>query len=214
MGRDERSAEAVTFAAALAALSPVLLAGPGAPDGVRIRADLLPASAWGSNLRGILTTAQWDGLRLPVCAAAAGRCQICGTARRDRRPDCHEQWSFELRSLDPGEPAIPVQRLERLVALCAGCHAIQHIGLAGLRGQMDEVRSRLARLNAWSPSQVAADISRANRRFALLEAVPWDLDLAVLAGCIEIPGFPELYIEAGAREYLPRARQVLSDRRD
>jgi hypothetical protein len=172
---------------------------------VRLRADLLPASSWGSNLRGILTASAWDRLRRPVIEAAGGRCQICGARPRARQPDCHEQWAFALGAQDDGA-AIPVQRLIRLVALCTGCHAVQHVGLAGLRDQMDQVRARLARLNHWDSGQVAADLHRAGQRFTLLEAVPWDLDLQVLAGQIEVVGFPDLYIPASARAYLGHAR--------
>lgn len=201
----EINAGAREFARVLALLSPDLLAGSGAADGVRIRADVLPASAWGSNLRGILSGAAWAKLREPVVEAALGRCQICGATPRTRRPDCHEQWAFGLR--DEGEGSfIPVQHLVRLVALCPGCHAVQHVGLAGLRDQLDQVRARLARLNHWDAGAVAADLTRADQRFQLLEQVPWDLDLGVLAGQIKIAGFPDLYIPSGAREHLGHSR--------
>jgi hypothetical protein len=198
---------AKAFAVALAALSPDLLAGPAAPDGVRIRADLLPASAWGSNLRGILSAQEWERLRLPIIDAAGGCCEICRARPASRRPDCHEQWAFELRAIAPDEMPLPVQRLVRLVALCPGCHSVQHIGLASLRGYLDEARARLAQLNSWSAVEVAADLHRANQRFALLEVVPWDLDLQILAGQIEVKGFPDLYIPSSAREYLGHARR-------
>lgn len=193
------------FARVLALLSPDLLAGPGAADGVRLRADVLPTSAWGSNLRGILSGSAWERLRKPVIEAAGLRCQICGAKPRTRAPDCHEQWAFELR---PAHDAslIPVQRLVRLVALCPGCHAVQHIGLAGLRDQMEQVRARLARLNHWDSGAVSADLRRAGQRFELLEQVPWDLDLRALSDQIEIPGFLDLYIPSSAREYLGHSR--------
>ena len=196
---------AAAFAAELAALSPALLAGPSASDGVRLRADLLPASTWGSNLRGLLSPTQWDRLRAPVLAAAGLRCQICGAARPARRPDCHEQWIFGLEAIVPGDIPLPVQRLVRLVALCPACHEVQHVGLAGLRERLAEVRARLGQLNSWTPAQVSADLDRAARRSVLLEQVPWDLDLRTLAGQIEIPGFPDLYLDAAARERLGHA---------
>src|SRR5215475_10253855 len=47
--------------------------GPG-----RLSCDLLPASTWGSNLRGMFSPAEWDNLRIPVCTAAGDICEVCG----------------------------------------------------------------------------------------------------------------------------------------
>src|SRR6185437_14128331 len=78
------------------------LAGPDAPDGVRIRSNLLPPGTHGSNIRRIIDKQTWDRLRIPVAENAQRGCEICGSPsmRNDRtvRPDCHEKWVFEFRA--------------------------------------------------------------------------------------------------------------------
>lgn len=179
---------------------PDLLAGPTATDGVRLRADALPTSTWGSNLRGILSPKEWDTLRRAVVDAAVRRCEICGRPGVPRGPlHCHEKWVFEIVE------RIPVQRLERLVALCVACHRVQHVGLAGVRGEMALVKSQLTKVNKWGLPQVIADLARAQARSHLLEQLEWDLDLRVLTGQANIKGWPDLYILASGRPYLGNA---------
>lgn len=167
------------------------------PNGVRLRADMLPPTVWGSNLRGILDQKAWDRLRIPVCQAAGNRCVACGVYDVRRRPDCHEHWAFHRRA-DGGW----YQRLVELVPLCTACHDTQHIGLANIRGRLGLVRQQLARVNHWHPDEVEDDILRARMRFLALQAHDFDLDLSILAGQVHIPGYDELYIPAEARRVL------------
>lgn len=171
--------------------------GPG-----RLYPDLLPENVWGSNLRGILSRAEWDRLRIPVCESAGNVCEVCGrpgfdpsTGRR-RRPDCHELWSFEIR----GDRF--VQRLDRLIALDADCHRAQHIGLAAVKGEIHLVRRRLAEVNGWEAERSQAAIEEAIASFRYRSSFRWDLDLSLLHGQINLQGFPNLIISAGDRARL------------
>jgi hypothetical protein len=172
-------------------------------SGVRIRFDLLPNEVWGSNLRSILSQAEWDRLRIPVCEAAGNVCQICGEPSggleegRSRRPDCHERWAFEI--VDGGRS---VQRLVQLVALCPTCHQTQHFGHAQLEGFEEIVSERVAKLNGWSDDEVNSDKSRAGDRYKALRGREWDLDLSVLSGLVSIAGCPDLVVPAIQRASL------------
>ncbi|WP_187686793.1 hypothetical protein [Nocardia wallacei] len=176
------------------------LAGPGAPDGVVIRSDLLPPSTHGSNIRGIVDRAIWDALRIPVCTAADNRCEICGEQAvrngRPARPDCHEKWVFDTGS------DRPVQRLKRLIALCPGCHQVQHSGLARVKRAEHEVVARLCRLNNWTQDQAADDLDRSSARCRYLDRFEWDLDLSVLRGQLVVRRYQNLYIPAADRARL------------
>lgn len=179
----------------------VRLIDPGAADGVRIRTDMLPSTTWGSNVRGLVSHKDWDRLRLPVCAAAENRCEVCGrhgrrVNGRTLRPDCHEIWVFETRN------GRNVQRLERLIALCKACHSVQHMGRAAARGTTEHTIRTLQRVNGWSRDEALADIRRAIARFEALDHVQFDLDLSVLAGKLSLPGYPDLYIPAAERSEL------------
>ncbi|WP_107661168.1 hypothetical protein [Nocardia suismassiliense] len=176
------------------------LAGSTAPDGIGIRADQLPPSTHGSNLRAVVSAAVGDALRIPVCAAAGDRCEICGAESRSsgraRRPACHEKWEFEFRE------GRPVQRLARLVALCTGCHEVQHAGYARVQRREHEVVRRLCTLNGWTAEQAHADLARADARCAALDAFSWDLDLSVLRGQLVLEEYAELMVPAEERARL------------
>jgi hypothetical protein len=171
--------------------------GPG-----QLHPDLLPEQVWGSNLRAILSRQGWDELRIPVCARAKNRCEVCGDTASDpvsgslRRPDCHELWSFEIQS------DRFVQRLSGLVAMCPNCHRCMHVGLAERRGELDRVREQLARINGWNRSEVEAALNSAFGAFQGRRGFSWDLDLTLLHGRIQVPGFPGLVVPAESREAL------------
>ena len=176
------------------------LAGPDAPDGVRIRSNLLPPGTHGSNIRAIVDKQTWDRLRIPVAETAQMACEICGSPStrngRTLRPDCHEKWVFEFRA------GTPVQRLERLIALCPACHQVQHSGLARIQGLEGEVIAHLQRVNGWSRQSAVQDLIRASERCRALDRYEWDLDLSTLAGQLVVEGFASLYIPAAARPEL------------
>ncbi|SDD86511.1 hypothetical protein [Glycomyces harbinensis] len=171
--------------------------GPGL-----IYPDVLPENVWGSNLRGILPRADWDRLRIPVCEAAGMRCEVCGQPGHDpqtgrpRRPDCHEIWHFEVTS------TTAVQRLARLIALCVDCHRLQHIGLANLRGEESLVKMQLKAVNAWSNDEIDLALENAAERLNWRSRYNWDLDLSLLAGKLQIRGYPCLVIAAKDRRRL------------
>lgn len=156
-----------------------------------LRADLLPPSTHGSNLRSLLPATRWKALCAPVRDAAGQVCEVCG-ATGTRALDVHERWVF-------GGGA---QRLERLAALCPACHETQHIGRAGLLGRGEDVLSHLQKVNGWTRRQAVTDVVRAQMRFEALGERTFDLDLRALAGRIEIKGHPTLVIPAAERESL------------
>lgn len=174
----------------------ILPIGPGV-----IYPDLLPSNVWGSNLRGIFSRDQWDTLRLPVCAAADNRCEVCDEHSiddrgRQRRPDCHELWHFESTGKSK------LQRLIRLIALCVDCHRVQHIGRAQVKGELPLVRRQLMKVNSWTDAQVKRAIDDAVARFEWRGRYDWDLDLSLLADKIHIVTHPNLRIPADDRRSL------------
>lgn len=175
---------------------------PG-PDGLgpgQLRADLLPATTWGSNLRGLFP-ADWDRLRLPICTAAGNRCEVCGAEAfmdngRRCRPHCHELWIFEHKN------GRHVQRLDTLIALCPDCHRVQHIGLAGLNSETDAVIAKLCEVNCWTRQQAQRELNRAQAAYEQRQRYRWDLDLSALCEIVTIDGYPDLYIPANERPRL------------
>ncbi|MGX5694811.1 hypothetical protein ACWKWP_01320 [Agromyces soli] len=182
-------------------LSVLTLDPENAPGGVQMRADMLPPSTWGSNLRGMLTSAAWRKLSRETSEAAGRRCVICGSEsfgpnRTPQNPDCHEMWVFEVVD------SVLVQRLERLVALCKACHNVQHAGRAEKLGLTGDVVDTLCRVNRWVPAEAEDDIDRAWDRYELMSHLEFDLDLRALAGRMQVGDGVELYFRADEREKL------------
>jgi hypothetical protein len=171
--------------------------GPG-----MIYPDLLPENVWGSNLRGILSQADWDRIRIPVCEAGGMVCRVCGQVSHDpasgrpRRPDCHELWRFELSR------SMAVQRLASLVPLCVDCHRVQHLGRANALGELPLVVMQLRNVNCWSDTEIRAALENAGQRIEWRRSYEWDLDLSLLKGRIQVDGYPGLLIPAADRPKL------------
>ncbi len=96
---------------------------------LRLEIELVPSPCWYSNMRKVMTQAQWDKLRKQVYAEYGHRCGICGA---HGQLNCHERWSYDDER--------HIQTLEGYIALCTMCHHVKHIGLAGIlasEGKLD-----------------------------------------------------------------------------
>jgi hypothetical protein len=168
-----------------------------------MRADVLPPSVFGSNVRGIARESEWDRIRLAVSARAGKLCEICGDQSHGpfgkvQHPDCHEIWRFEVRD------GVATQVLAGLIALCKRCHNTQHIGRAL---DLEDVDDRLQLVNGWTRSEAQTDIRRTFRRLKLLEGLDVDLDLSTLLGQLAVPGSPGLHFTAAERSSLGNSWQ-------
>lgn len=133
----------------------------------RLQIDLVPRTAWGSNLRSRYPQ-HWDAIRKSTYRAARMRCECCGA---NARLECHEVWDYS---------APPVQRLVRLVALCNLCHAAQHFGAAQARGEADAVASHILEVNGWSDRQLEQHIANAFALWRARNRIEWATDTAEL----------------------------------
>jgi len=96
---------------------------------LKLTIELVPATAWYSNLRGVLPRKEWDNIRFKVYNDHNNCCAICGASGR---LNCHEIWEYDDFQ--------HIQKLKGFIALCEDCHWIKHIGLAGIKaseGQLD-----------------------------------------------------------------------------
>ena len=160
-----------------------------------MRADVLPLSVFGSNVRGIARYSEWERIRLLVSARAGKRCEICegeshGPRQKVQHPDCHEIWRFELR-----DGAI-TQTLVGFIALCKKCHDTQHVGRSP---DIEEAERVLARVNGWTEDEAHADVRRAFARLKFLEDSDIGLDLSILVGQIVVHGAPSLVFTSQER---------------
>jgi hypothetical protein len=64
------------------------------------------------------------------------------------------------------------------------------------------VRTQIAEVNDWNPTEVQTALDRAYGTYQGRLGLEWDLDLTILRGQIRIPGFPGLLVPASSREAL------------
>lgn len=146
----------------------------GDPSHPRLPVELVPATAWGANLRGLLSRAQWDTLRRQVAMNAGTSCEICGHQGSRHAVECHEVWEYDDQS--------HVQRLVRLTALCPACHQAKHFGSTSLRGLARVALAHLARVNHWSYQDAQDHVAHALEVWQRRSAHEWTLDLSALRG--------------------------------
>lgn len=134
----------------------------------RLFIDLVPRSAWFSNLRSELTAPEWDLVRKKTYRLAGFVCQACGGKGPAHPVECHERWTFS--------DAEAVQTLAGVVALCPACHEATHYGLARVRGREAFARAQLLRVNGWSVSQLNTHVNDAMDTYQRRSEIPWTLD--------------------------------------
>lgn len=135
--------------------------------------ELVPATAWGKNLRSELSRKDWDKLRKMTYAAADYHCEVCGGQGRRHPVECHEVWEYDDKK--------HIQKLVRLIALCPSCHGVKHFGRTQIQGFEDEAISHMMRVNHWSERQVREHVRDAARLWNQRSAYKWTLDLSWLA---------------------------------
>lgn len=162
-----------------------------------LRADRLPRTVWGSNLRAFLPRSRWQELSRSTAERSGQECEVCGHGRGDRAGlDCNEMWEF--LDLD----GVHVQRLVGVIAMCEWCHLTQHSGRADIVGRYDNVVAVLMGVNRWTQLRALRDITASEKEFKERSQFDWDMDLSVLAGWFELPDESGLLVPADRRAQL------------
>lgn len=138
---------------------------------LKLNFELVPDSCWYSNLRSILSPAQWDVVRKEAYARARGRCMICGAPVTCL--EAHEKWEYDEKNA--------VQKLADVVAVCKSCHEVIHIGRTSLMGNEERACAHFMKVNGCTYAEYKKALGEANtahrRRNAVAE---WKLDLSYL----------------------------------
>jgi hypothetical protein len=115
--------------------------------------DLIPQTSWGSSLANVLSTSQWQQLRLAAIERAKHQCELCGVGEESGSLEGHEMWSYKA-PMDGENGEFGIQTLEDIVAVCKECHGCFHLGFAQVRGIEKQVLRRLQILNEWGSGQM------------------------------------------------------------
>lgn len=162
-----------------------------------LRADRLPQTVWGSNLRAFLPRSRWQELSRRTAELADQACEVCGRGPSEGTGlDCNEMWEFI------GSGSERVQRLVGVIALCEWCHLTQHSGRAANVGRFEDVMMVLMGVNRWTHRRAMQDFDGSVAEFKERSQWNWDLDLRVLNGWFELDDELELLIPAADRDSL------------
>lgn len=140
---------------------------------MKLTIELVPRTAWFSNVRSEVTRSTWDHIRTTVAEKAGYRCEICG-GRGSRHPvECHEIWDYndETRT----------QTLKGMVALCPDCHLVKHFGRAQAVGEGGKALAHLCKVNSWTQEEALKYIRAAFVVWEERSRHQWSLDISTLS---------------------------------
>ena len=138
---------------------------------MKLNFELVPDSCWYSNLRSILSPAQWDVVRKEAYSRAGGKCMICG--KPTTRLEAHEQWTYNEET--------QVQKLKNVIAICKSCHEVIHIGRTQLLGREEQACAHFMKVNGCTYAEYRKALGEANEAHRRRNKVPeWKLDLSYL----------------------------------
>jgi hypothetical protein len=139
---------------------------------MKLSIELVPKSAWYSNVRSNVTKKEWDVLRKDCYKKADYKCEVCN-GKGDKHPvECHEIWNYNDDNC--------TQTLEGLIALCPDCHMSKHPGLAQIKGKIETVIKQLSKVNKIT---YVESLNYLNESFDIWEkrsTKQWKLDISYL----------------------------------
>lgn len=132
--------------------------------------ELVPSTAWYTNVRSLVSEEDWNILRKHTYREANYRCKICGAGGEP--PHCHEVWSYN--------DIAHTQRLQGLIALCPQCHEVKHIGYANTQGRGQRAKEHLAHINGWTKKRANEYVKEQFKTWEERSQHDWEIDISWL----------------------------------
>jgi hypothetical protein len=138
--------------------------------------ELVPTTAWYSNVRSNVTTSQWNKIRKKCYALASNKCEICGNIGTNQGTNykvaCHEIWEYNDKSNE--------QILKGFIALCPNCHSTKHVGLAQIKGYIETVIVQLMKVNTMTRQEAKNYIDESFEIWMQRSQHEWVLNMEIL----------------------------------
>ncbi len=144
---------------------------------LKLEIELIPSSAWCSNVRTQVKKSEWDILRRKCYQKAGHKCEICGGKGEQHPVECHEIWEWRQGGVSQNH-----QILTGLIALCPTCHRVKHIG----RVQAVEphlfnmVMNHFAQVNGLTSDQAMHALAEAYELWRVRSEKTWQLDISFI----------------------------------
>ncbi len=156
----------------------------------KLSVSLIPESAWGKNVRAIVSNVAWSQLRWkfgaslsePVGNRGGARwnksslgnnfliCEIC--LEHFEYLHLHELWDFDDVKL--------TQKLVGFKAICEDCHNAIHFGRASLVGLSENSYLQLIKINGWTRAEAEAHVKKAMWEWRSRDRFEYELDASLL----------------------------------
>lgn len=142
---------------------------------LKLTIELIPKTAWFKNLRNHVGQRKWDMIRGKCYQEANHRCEICGGTGNKWPVECHERWKFEDGNII----------LEGFIALCPPCHEVKHMGLAQVRGRLEQAANHFKNVNDLSDDEAFYHIDKAFKLYHKRSKESWELCLDAVDDYLE-----------------------------
>lgn len=147
----------------------------------KLEVGLIPISAWGRNLRAVVSEESWAMLRRKFGAVHDYEhygyppspliCETCGI-RTLENLHLHEIWDFDDNKR--------IQKLVGFMVVCEDCHNAIHFGRANKVGLGKRAEAHLAKVNGWSGKMLNDHIAQANQQWIRRSGIDYELDFGWL----------------------------------
>ncbi len=148
---------------------------------MKLTIELVPSTAWYTNVRSNVSGAQWDVIRRKSYQKANHVCEICGDVGTNQgvrhKVECHEIWEYDDEK--------HAQKLVGFIALCPYCHKVKHPGLASIKGESHIVLAQLQKVNSMSEDQAKKALDEAFEKWRERSEHQWSLDISYVQQYIQ-----------------------------
>ena len=143
---------------------------------LKLTIELVPRTAWYSNVRSNVTQQEWDVIRKKSYENASHKCEICGDVGTNQgvkhKVECHEIWEYNDESY--------IQKLTGLISLCPNSHKTKHVGLAQIKGEEGIVINQLMKVNEMTEEEAIEYIEQSFEVWGERSEYDWELDISYL----------------------------------
>lgn len=148
-------------------------------DPSRLTVELVPSTAWWSNVRSNVSRSEWEKCKAYSKAKTNGVCIICSGRGQEQgwryATEAHEIWDYD----DDRQ----VQTLVDIVPLCPLCHQCKHLGRTRAVSNLQQwirVVGHLQKVNRWPDWKVEKYINLVFQIWEVRSSMQWELDISFL----------------------------------
>lgn len=146
---------------------------------MRLTVELVPRTAWWTNVRSNVTPSQWRTCKQYSKGKTDGVCIICGDSglNQGRRypTEAHEIWSYDDTK--------KIQTLVDIIPICPRCHQCKHLGRSRSTmnpWQWGQLIDHFMRVNEFTDVQTERYLMAAFDLWELRSEHDWELDISFL----------------------------------